>query len=438
MFTEVSPAVITFVENDVIGSINNPQLFETNYEIAFDVPVVAGWNWVSDFLYNIDSTDLDLTLGSLESKMGDEIKTLTHGFSSYVDTTIGGVPVTGWHGDINGQGIRPELAYKLKVSKTDTLTFKGDVLDPTSRIIHLTKGWNWIGFISIRNQSITQAMGNHNPTDGDLIKSRYQFAIYNNQLGWVGDLDVMTPGSGYMYKSADTVDFVYPFAGMFKSGSNLEEQIYTNDIWTVNRNNFASNMTSIMKVNSDCDYLIGNQELTLGVFDNTGIVRGISSIEMNGSVGRSFATISGDVNEEFSLNILDNSTGKIYPLDRSLAYIPDTHLGSLESPFQLEMNEETCFKMKADAGVLSSYFKVYPTVIENTLNLDYIGHAQDLESKARLYNVWGQKVWESVVKIEQGFNRIELDMSRLDLAPGVYHFILDSNGTTESVKLISK
>jgi hypothetical protein len=435
MFTEVNPLVIAFVENNLIGTINNPQLFETNYEIAFDIPLVAGWNWVSDFLFDVDSTDLDKILGSLESVTGDEIKTLTHGFSSYLDEA--GLPV-GWSGAINKEGIRAELGYKLRVSNLDTLILKGDILDPTSRTIQLTTGWNWIGFISIRNQSLSQALGNHNPTEGDLIKAKSQFAVYNNQLGWVGSLQVMTPGAGYMYKSVVDADFVYPFAGMFKSGNEAQQNFYANDTWNVDDSPFAANMTSIIKLSADCDYLVNNQQLTLGVFDGMGKARGISPIEMNEYAGITFATIAGDIEETLILRVLDNNTKTEYNLEETFNYTPNMHLGSLERPMEVRVTEETCFKMQADAGVLSNYFKVYPTVIGRALNLDYIGLSEDLNSTAKLYNVWGQKVWESNLSISQGFNRVKLDLSQLELAAGVYHFILNSNGSTESVKLISK
>lgn len=437
-FTEVLPEIIPFVENDVIGTVNVPQLFETDYEIAVDIPLVAGWNWIGHFLFNPDSTNLDLTMASLEATMGDEIKTLTHGFSSYTDTVIGGVPVTGWLGDLNGQGIRPELGYKLKVSKTDTLVLKGDVLDPTSRTIALTEGWNWIGFISIRNQSITQALANLNPTDGDLIKGRSQFAVYNSQLGWVGSLQVMTPGAGYMYKSANTVNFVYPFAGMFKTGANLDENIYTNEIWELDYGRFPSNMTAIVKLDSDCKYLNDKQDLTIGVFDNTGRLRGMNLIAMHDEVGQSFVTINGDINEGLRFRILDNSTQRIYNLNEKVEFVSNAHIGSLAQPLELNINEEICFKMQADAGMLSNYFKVYPTLIGEKQYLDVVCNAKEGESKGFLYNIWGQKVWEASLDLEQGFNRIELDLNRLELAPGIYHFMLENNGSSQSVKLISK
>jgi hypothetical protein len=344
----------------------------------------------------------------------------------------------GWSGAINKEGIRAELGYKLRVSNLDTLILKGDILDPTSRTIQLTTGWNWIGFISIRNQSLSQALGNHNPTEGDLIKSNSQFSIYYNQLGWLGDLDVMTPGAGYMYKSVVDADFVYPFAGMFKSGSSLEVNNYTNARWEVNRSKYASNMTAIMQISSDCDYLNDSEYLTIGVFDNEGVVRGISPIEMNEYAGITFTTIAGDMEESLVLRVLDNNTKTEYNLEETFTYVPNMHLGSLERPMKVRVTEETCFKMQADAGVLSNYFKVYPTVIGRALNLDYIGLSEDLNSTAKLYNVWGQKVWESNLSISQGFNRVKLDLSQLELAVGVYHFILDSNGSTESVKLIKK
>ncbi|MFT4968774.1 MAG: hypothetical protein ACI9O4_000507 [Chitinophagales bacterium] len=435
MFTEVSPSIIPFQENVVIGTATNPRLFETNYEITVDIPLVSGWNWIGHFLFNKDSTNLNLSLESLESETGDEIKTLTHGFSTYLDTP--GFAV-GWSGDINREGIRPELGYKIKVNKTDTLVMKGDILDPTSRTIKLNKGWNWIGFISIRNQNITQALGNHNPSDGDLIKSNTQFAIYYNSIGWLGDLDVMTPGSGYMYKSADTVDFVYPFAGMFKSGANLDENIYTNETWEVDNGNFASNMTAITKLNSDCEYLNDKQDLTLGIFDNTGNARAISPIEMHRESGLSFATIAGLNNEGLSIRILDNSTLEAYTLSQGIDYVSNAHIGSMTSPFELNISEEVCFKMQADAGVLTDYFKVYPTVIEELQYLDFISNVEEAVSKGFLYNIWGQKVWEADLDLEQGFNRVELNLNSLELAPGMYHFVLESNGNQQSVKLLRK
>ncbi|MFT5622035.1 MAG: hypothetical protein ACI9QR_002377, partial [Flavobacteriaceae bacterium] len=432
-FTEVDPVIIPFISNDVIGTINTPQLFETNYEIAFDIPVVAGWNWVAHFLFNPDSTDLDVTLGGLEAEVGDEIKTLTHGFSTYLtDGTA-----FKWSGDINVNGIQAELGYKLRVSKDDTLIIKGDIVDPTSRTISLAEGWNWIGFISIRNQTLTQALGNHNPTDGDLIKSKSQFALYNSQIGWIGDLHVMTPGAGYMYKSADSVDFVYPFAGMFKSGTNLEEEVYTNSTWEVDHSKYASNMTAITQLNSDCEYLNDKQDLTLGVFDDSGFARGVSPIQMHRESGLSFATIAGLNNEGLSIRILDNSTLEAYTLSQGIDYVSNAHIGSMTSPFEINISEEVCFKMQADAGVLTDYFKVYPTLIEELQYLDFISNVEEA-AKGSLYNIWGQKVWEANLEMERGFNRVALNLNNLELAPGMYHFVLESNGTQQSVKLISK
>jgi hypothetical protein len=248
----------------------------------------------------------------------------------------------------------------------------------------------------------------------------------------------MIPGKGYMYKSLDTVDFVYPFAGMFKSGTQLDENIYTNATWTVDRNKYASNMTAITKINSDCEYLNDKQDLTLGIFDNTGNARAISPIEMHGKSGLSFATIAGLNNEGLSIRILDNSTLEAYTLSQGIDYVSNAHIGSMTSPFELNISEEVCFKMQADAGVLTDYFKVYPTLIGDVQYLDFISNVEEAVSKGFLYNIWGQKVWEANLNLEQGFNRVELNLSSLELAPGMYHFVLESNGNQQSVKLLRK
>ena len=433
-YTEVTPLIIPFVENEIIGTLATPQPFETNYEIAFDITLVQGWNWIGNFLYNQDSTNLDVTFESLQSETGDEIKTLTHGFSSYLDTI--GLPV-GWQGDINEYGIRPELGYKLKVSQSDTLVLKGDVLDPTSRLIQLSEGWNWIGFISIRNQSVDQALGNLNAAEGDLIKGKSQFAIYSNQLGWVGSLQTMVPGAGYMYKSANTVDFVYPFAGMFKSGLNQEENVYTHELWQVNHGRFPTNMTAIFKIESDCDYINDKQDLTLGVIDDSGIIRGVSPIDMLENNGLSFATFGGEIKEDLNLRILDNSTLESYLIQDKIEFLANGHLGSLTNPSVIQVSEELCFKMQSDAGLLADYFKVYPTLIGEEQYMDIVAF-EEAYSTAALYNVWGQKVWEDDLILENGFNRLNLSFNNLELAPGIYHFTIENGGKQHSVKLIAK
>lgn len=431
LFSEVNPNIIPFVSNTLIGTINTPQLFETNYSIAVEVSLNSGWNWVADFLLNKDSMDLDKTLESLESVTGDEIKGQEE-FSNYLEGN-------GWVGALNNVGIKPEEAYKIKVSQIDTLVLVGDVLDPTNRTIDLRQGWNWIGFISIRNQSVTDALGNLNPTDGDIIKGKSQFAVYNTQLGWVGSLQAMIPGKGYMYYSNTPTSFVYPIAGMFKSGGVIEENLYVSDTWVVENGKYASNMTNILALdNNSCEYLIGNENLTIGAFDQINECRGVNEISLSKEQGYSFLTIAGNQEEVLGLQLLDEATQQVYPIEESVTYTSNKHLGTLQNPIRISVSEETCMKMQVNAGEIKELFKVYPTVIEGKTTVDYIAPENDTKAKLTLYNIWGQEVVVQNVNLEAGFNRLNIDLGQLHLAGGMYHLVLSTGDSSETVKLIKE
>lgn len=52
--------------------------------------------------------------------------------------------------------------------------------------------------------------------NGDIIKSQDEFAVYDSETGWQGNLHYMKPGQGYMLKhnadkEGDVVTFVYPY-----------------------------------------------------------------------------------------------------------------------------------------------------------------------------------------------------------------------------------
>ena len=94
--------------------------------------------------------------------------------------------------------------------------------------------------------------------------------------------------------------------------------------------------------------------------------------------------------------------------------------------------------MQVDAGLVTEMFEVYPTIIENDLTLKYIAPKQDYKGKVMIYNMWGQVVFEENVQLEEGYNNMKFNLSKLQMASGVYNFILNSNNDSKTVKLIKK
>ena len=57
-----------------------------------------------------------------------------------------------------------------------------------------------------------EALANYDAKEDDVIKSKDAFALYDPSAGWIGDLEVMRPGNGYLpYRSSESnTSFRYP------------------------------------------------------------------------------------------------------------------------------------------------------------------------------------------------------------------------------------
>lgn len=430
IYSEVEPEFILFDANTLVGSTATPQIFSTSFEIAVDIEVKEGWNWISHFLFNQDSTNLNLTLESLDAQTGDEIK----GLSDFSNFSQG----NGWRGTLNEKGIRPESLYKLKVAKDGILQWKGDILDPTSRTINMVNNWNWIGFISIRNQPIAQALGQLTPSQGDLIKGRSQFAVYDTLLpGWIGSLQTLVPGRGYMYKSTGAKSFKYPLAGMFRNDPETPEDLMLEQ-WPIDYGAYASNMTAIAQWDNTCDFPMSSGDFAIGVFDPTGTCRGVSLLYSTVDDQLHYLTIGGTGSERLQVQMLDVNHGTAYPMEQSIAYASNSHVGDAQTPLMLSLSEEVCKTIQLEIAPPNDLFTVYPSVFKQELTLEYTAESEDENARVILYNIWGQQLHEEVVALENGYNKHLLSLNALSLQAGTYLIVLQTNGIRKSQKVIKQ
>ena len=158
----------------------------------------TGWTWWS--------TNLDVSKADLEAALG------THGIqvSSHHDgfdmlNTANG----NWMGNLSGFCV--EKAYKIRVAESCTITLNGIPVDPTEHPITLKNGWNWIGVPVDHSLTLTEAFSNLSPEDGDEIKSQHDgFSQYSATLQrWIGTLQTLEPGKGYLYRSNASEDKVF-------------------------------------------------------------------------------------------------------------------------------------------------------------------------------------------------------------------------------------
>jgi len=99
--------------------------------------------------------------------------------------------------------------YQLDVLNGGIIAFTGYPVDPSSITIHLTDGWNWIGYIPQNSGAIDLAL-NTIGDSGIFIKNQTASAEYYDGFGWYGGLDNMYPGDGYQLQITGEADLVYP------------------------------------------------------------------------------------------------------------------------------------------------------------------------------------------------------------------------------------
>jgi hypothetical protein len=83
-------------------------------------------------------------------------------------------------------------------------------LDPATTVITLVPGFNWIGYPVSQSLNINYALSGLTPTAGDIIKSESAMAMYTGTT-WVGSLNFLEPGKGYIYKSNASQEKTFTF-----------------------------------------------------------------------------------------------------------------------------------------------------------------------------------------------------------------------------------
>ena len=431
LFSDVTPSSIVFSESGLSGSPLNPQLFKTNFDIEEPLPLNLGWNWVGYYLQNSDSTNLDLLFSSMQNQVGNLVKRLEK-FANYATSS-------GWTGNLETpeEGIRPKYMYKFKSGQNDILMIKGKIIDPTTRTINLVTGWNWIGFVSVRNQSIGQALGNLNPLPGDQIKGRSQFAYYvSDEIGWQGSLQTLVPGMGYMYKSNQNTSFTFPYAGRFKGNVPNPKDFYLSK-YTVNYGEFASNMNVIVSPNDVCENGYDANDLAVVALDENGIARGIAELQEVASKKYAFITINGEAGMNLSLYFVNRTSGEKFDETTALAFEGNALRGSIDAPELLDLTSRMCLTEDGTTAATSSAsFQVYPTVFSQQFTLNFTAEEGDENAFIGLYDLTGRELTTRTMALSPGSNSLVVDLSKENLSAGSYTLVFRTNSKQNVQKLI--
>ena len=248
---------------------------------------------------------------------------------------------------------------------------------------------------------MSEALSALQPAENDIIKTQDAFAICHNGQ-WIGTLERMKPGEGYMYFSGQPARLTYPVTRVFPVSSEPSASRKSAAApWTYNAHQYADNTTLIGQL-----YANGTQALegtyTVGAFYGNEC-RGIGKY----ADGKLFFAIHGMIanNENISFKAYENATGQEYNISESIIFNGQQE-GSLSAPYRLNVKNDAT----GIGDITTGKYTVYPRPLHSRLYIN--GENADIKTVQVLSS-------DGAVNIQQtGYTDGGIDVS--GLLPGVY------------------
>jgi hypothetical protein len=348
---ETSEGEIVFTHDMTIGTLTNPVIFNA-LDIAEQVIVLNnGWNWISANVLNDNPTIIEQMKTALED-VGEIIK----GRNDFIQQPD-------WMGTLTE--ISEKEMYSVKTNALHTLVLNGQYAKCTTSPIPINNGWNGIGYIPAFTLPVNDALASLDAQIGDQIKGQLGFATYSGSAnGWIGNLNYMQQGKGYMYLSNNTAQqtLIYP---SHRGGLGSPEQppvfdpenfdenskMLVDPIWIPDFTQYSNTMTMTSVVVFE-GIELHSDLIEIGAF-NGNECRGSAILQYQNTLDRylGFMMIYGNGNESITLKIYDHEIDTEYDADNApIIFVSDAIYGNPLAPYIIAVGEAP----KSDDASLSN------------------------------------------------------------------------------------
>jgi hypothetical protein len=403
----------TFKENEVMGSLTNPVIFENSDVLVQAIDLNKGWTWVS--LNVNDSKFLDLNALTQGMDLNTDDRILSHSpaqLETYYKDESNSANST-WSGSISANGgLSTSKMYKVNFDFEQSLSSRGIPGDISNWSFSMQENWNWLPYPLLGNQPTNEALAYFDAVDGDVIKSQNLFAIYDPINGWNGTLNYLEAGKGYMIKSSKIQTFNYPsYLGKSESGKSSDITVNESQAKIANEfKSYSGNMNAVVLLPEDYNELF--------VYDTKGVLKGKATNQIVDNKELSFITIYGDVPEELVFYVGDGRSKKA--TTKTFNFKNNNVLGTLAKPVILE--------------VFSNNISVFPNPFENSLTVK----VDALESQVvtiELYNLTSQLLLSEKFEVVKGVNELIISPN---VATGTYLLQVKMKEGTMISKVVKK
>ena len=337
---ECSNGDVAFTKDQIAGTYADPVLLNALDYQEQTTSLTKGWNWMALYVQP-DDMSMQTVLAPINAEV-----TMAKSQTGFMESTG-----SEWYG--NEIMMNNSEMYKINLSAPATLKVLGRVADPSSRLITVKQGWNWIAYNATSAMSLDEAFAGMQPEDGDVVKAQSCFAVYDG-YEWAGTLSLLEPGHGYMLYSVATADrtFAYPSAGQTDKTAKARARRLppAGYFEPVDYHKYPDNMSLIARVTFDGNELPGAE---IGIYAGDEC----RSHAYTNDAGLAYVTIPGNAKTTLTFKLLYK--GKVYTSTTTLDYESDGIVGSTFNPFVINFDTTTGIgTLTVDADENTEWFTV--------------------------------------------------------------------------------
>lgn len=337
---ECSNGDVAFTKDQIAGTYADPILLNALDYQEQTTSLIKGWNWMALYVQP-DDMSMQTVLAPINAEA-----TMAKSQTGFMESTG-----SEWYG--NEIMMNNSEMYKINLSAPATLKVLGRVADPSSRLITVKQGWNWIAYNATSAMSLDEAFAGMQPEDGDVVKAQSCFAVYDG-YEWAGTLSLLEPGQGYMLYSVATADrtFAYPSAGQIDKTAKARARRLppAGYFEPVDYHKYPDNMSLIARVTFDGNELPGAE---IGIYAGDEC----RSHAYTNNAGLAYVTIPGNAKTTLTFKLLYK--GKVYTSTTTLDYESDGIVGSTFNPFVINFDTTTGIgTLTVDADENTEWFTV--------------------------------------------------------------------------------
>jgi hypothetical protein len=384
------------------GSDEVSETVEFNYSLKrsdMDFVMNEGWTWIS---HNFESPITAETFAADENVR----RVMSQTQEVIRDPELGLVGTL--------QKLNASESYKVETSSATARRRLSEIAWNPSTPIALNSGWNWLGYPVGQTMSVGEAFAPTAAENLDVIVGQNGFAQFDGE-SWIGTLETLTPGLGYMYYSQSQKNVVYNTSIVSNASARYVAGISQNSPLVLDIHKYPSVMPVVATIKSIDGMTLDNEDYQVNAFCGSEC-RGIGRV-VNGLV---MMNVYGNANDKIAFQVTDNEG--VTQFDNNAVFsFGERVVGNLSDPYSISISSPNGISNVTYEG------NIKVSVVDDMLIIKGIA-ADDIDS-VEVYDLNGQKlIYET--KVSESGIRIS------NLGTGIYIVIVNGNGEYTYHKIV--